>query len=117
MKSVTCKIVMLLASSAAVRAQNSIEHIVFIVKENHSFDNLFGQFPGADGASYGYCGKHQVRLSKPPKGRLTDLPHNWFPSHTAINGGKMDRFCKVRPNTPFLPYMQYGKRNLPNYWT
>jgi len=29
---------------------NPIEHIVIIVKENHSFDNYFGSFPGANGA-------------------------------------------------------------------
>ena len=28
----------------------SIEHIVIIVKENHTFDNYFGTFPGAQGA-------------------------------------------------------------------
>ena len=28
----------------------SIEHVVIIVKENHTFDNYFGRFPGADGA-------------------------------------------------------------------
>ncbi|MEN3339239.1 MAG: Phosphoesterase family, partial [Acidobacteriota bacterium] len=27
-----------------------IQHIVFIVKENRSFDTYFGTFPGADGA-------------------------------------------------------------------
>src|SRR5947209_7503558 len=27
-----------------------IKHIIVIVRENHSFDNLFGRFPGADGA-------------------------------------------------------------------
>jgi phospholipase C len=26
-----------------------IEHVVFLVKENHGFDNYFGRFPGADG--------------------------------------------------------------------
>jgi len=26
-----------------------IRHVVIIVKENHSFDNYFGKFPGADG--------------------------------------------------------------------
>ena len=29
----------------------SIEHVVIIVRENHTFDNDFGRFPGADGAS------------------------------------------------------------------
>ena len=27
-----------------------IEHMVIIVKENHSFDNYFGTFPGVNGA-------------------------------------------------------------------
>ncbi len=28
-----------------------IEHVVIIVKENHTFDNYFGRFPGANGAN------------------------------------------------------------------
>jgi phospholipase C len=32
---------------------SNIKHIVFIVKENRSFDNYFGQFPGANGATKG----------------------------------------------------------------
>jgi phospholipase C len=31
----------------------SIEHVVIIVKENHTFDNYFGTFPNADGAALG----------------------------------------------------------------
>jgi len=30
---------------------NKIKHVVVIYLENHSFDNLYGQFPGADGLS------------------------------------------------------------------
>jgi phospholipase C len=36
-----------------------IEHIVIIVKENHSFDNYFGTFPGANGL-------HEQRSPNPP---------------------------------------------------
>ena len=28
-----------------------IEHVVIIVKENHTFDNYFGTYPGADGVT------------------------------------------------------------------
>ena len=28
---------------------NPIQHVVIIVKENHTFDNYFGRFPGANG--------------------------------------------------------------------
>ena len=34
-------------------AQDKIKHIVFVIKENRTFDNYFGQFPGADGATTG----------------------------------------------------------------
>ena len=34
-------------------AQDKIKHIVFVIKENRTFDNYFGQFPGADGATEG----------------------------------------------------------------
>ena len=32
-------------------AAGPIDHVVLIIKENHGFDNYFGTFPGADGAS------------------------------------------------------------------
>src|SRR5438128_4470463 len=36
-------------SSAPRSSTHPIRHVVIIVKENHSFDNYFGKFPGADG--------------------------------------------------------------------
>jgi hypothetical protein len=35
----------------AAAAPSPIKHIVFILEENRSFDNVFGRFPGADGAT------------------------------------------------------------------
>ena len=32
-----------------MKPYNPIEHVVIIVKENHTFDNYFGTFPGANG--------------------------------------------------------------------
>jgi len=34
-----------------MQPHNPIEHVVIIVKENHSFDNYFGSFPGVNGAT------------------------------------------------------------------
>src|SRR5690348_10418194 len=31
-------------------ARSKIKHVVFVMLENHSFDNIFGRFPNADGA-------------------------------------------------------------------
>ena len=39
-----------------------IEHIIVIVQENHSFDNYFGTFPGANGIPAG------IMLPKTPGG-------------------------------------------------
>ena len=36
-------------SADAHAATTPIQHIVFIIKENHSFDNYFGSFPGVNG--------------------------------------------------------------------
>jgi phospholipase C len=38
------------------RAQSAgipIEHFIFIIQENHSFDNYFGTYPGANGIQPG----------------------------------------------------------------
>src|SRR3974390_691318 len=37
------------AAGAGKAAANPIEHVVIIIKENHSFDNYFGTYPGANG--------------------------------------------------------------------
>ncbi|HEY1428412.1 MAG TPA: alkaline phosphatase family protein [Candidatus Tumulicola sp.] len=50
----------------------SIQHIVMIVQENRSFDNLFSTFPNADGQTYGYYLKNK----KPTKIALKELPLN-----------------------------------------
>src|SRR5689334_19434640 len=39
------------ATLASFRSR--IQHIVFIIKENRSFDTYFGTYPGADGATTG----------------------------------------------------------------
>jgi phospholipase C len=39
-----------LASGAAVASSGSkIQHIIYVIQENHSFDNYFGTYPGANG--------------------------------------------------------------------
>src|SRR5579864_1985818 len=104
----------LLLLAAQLPAQNPIQHIVFLVKENHSFDNVFGAFPGANGASVGLCGSTQVPLTHSALGP-PNLAHDWNPARTAIDNGKMDGFCKIAPNNG--SYIQYYQSDIPNYWT
>src|SRR5437762_664130 len=37
--------------SARFSTTTPIKHVIFIIKENRSFDNMFGTYPGADDAS------------------------------------------------------------------
>jgi phospholipase C len=72
---------------------NAPRHVVVIVQENRSFDNLFQKLPGADTQSYGLNrqGAHiplqQISLSSP-----------WGPQHThgdfntEFDNGKLDGF-------------------------
>jgi phospholipase C len=42
-------------TTAADAPRTPIEHAVFLMEEGHSFDNLFGSYPGADGTPTGTC--------------------------------------------------------------
>jgi phospholipase C len=80
-----------------------IQHVVLIVQENRSFDNLFALFPGADGATQG---KMRVRrggrwvdewtpLQSHPLVMPTDIQHCHAAFETSYDKGKMDGFNLV----------------------
>jgi phospholipase C len=69
-----------------------IKHVVMIIRENHSFDNLFGRFPGADGTRYAHVGSRVVKLSVTPDTLKKDIIHDEFAARLAVDGGKMDNF-------------------------
>jgi len=73
-----------------------IKHIVVIYLENHSFDNLFGDFPGANGRSR--AGRHALQVDKDGK------PYRQLPP--VVEPGKPPkvdpRFPEYLPNAPFL---------------
>jgi phospholipase C len=100
---------------------SNIKHIVFIVKENRSFDNYFGQFPGANGATKGTVSTGTViTLGQSPDKMPYDLGHSWQDAHTAINGGAMNQFDLVvngSKNGQYLGYTQFTSADIPNYWT
>ena len=72
-----------------------IKHVVFLIKENHTFDNLFGRFPGADGTAYALEGTRRVRMGATPLFFKTDLYHVRNAPQLAVNGGKMNRFFSM----------------------
>ena len=103
---------------------NQIQHIVFFVKENRSFDDYFGKFPGADGATTGVTSTGQVvPLLPDPDIEPTDLCHEESCALTAINNGQMNQFDIMAGPVadPVIPnlrsYVQFDQNTIPNYWT
>ncbi len=82
---------------------DKIDHVVIIIQENRSFDNLFQGFPGADTQSYGYTSTGQ-KLDLKPFGLETpwDIDHDSASYFAACDGQgnlpgtkcKMDGFDK-----------------------
>jgi phospholipase C len=108
-------------STALTAFRTKIQHIVYILKENRSFDNYFGTFPGAEGATSGVISTGDtIQLGRTPDRTPHDLGHGWADAHTAIDGGKMDRFDLVEDgnvNGDMLSMTQYLMADIPNYWS
>ena len=112
MKSLIFIILLLLAPFAAAQT-GSIQHVIFIIKENRSFDHMFGTFPGANGATSGFSGTTVVPLAHATD-KYPDSCHTRQCSLIAIDNGKMDGFAKIAANN--LSYAQYYQSDIPNYW-
>ena len=96
-----------------------IKHIVVVVKENHTFDNYFGSFPGADGISMIPTSGGMIAPPMAPDSTSRDLCHQHSCALTDWNGGKMDGWLQVSgasQNGDNLVYAQYTEAQIPNYW-
>ena len=107
-----------------VPGQNPIEHVVFMVKENRSFDHYFGKYPGVDGATEGgtmNCstldGAETVPLTAAPQIIPHDLGHAFYPGLLSINGGEMNGFNCVSLGEDMTGYSQYDRDSLPAYYS
>jgi phospholipase C len=102
-------------------SKGKIDHIVFIVKENRSFDNYFGTFPGANGATTATISTGKtIPLGHMPDPATHDMGHQWLHAHNDVDGGKMDRFdqefdCSI--NGDNLCLTQLYQSDIPNYWS
>jgi phospholipase C len=108
------------AAFAQDASLNNIQHIVFIIKENRSFDNYFGTFPGVDGATTGKISTGEViPLGHTPDRTPHDLCHSYYCATQSIDGGNMDRFDMVYQGNvdgTMLPYTQLSQSDIPNYF-
>ena len=117
-----------------------IEHVVFIIKENRSFDTYFGTFPGANGIPAGVCVPDPknggcVAPFHDPVDKNSAGPHGTAAARADIDGGSMDgfvaqaegaeectgldpecaNFCERRESCDEV--MGYhDAREIPNYW-
>ena len=80
-------------SSRHLKPASLPEHVVVIVQENRSFDNLFQGFPGADTQNYGYDSHgNKVALRKLPLGAVYDPVHSHASFVTEFDNGQLDGF-------------------------
>lgn len=112
-----------------------ITHIVFLMQENHAYDNFFGaycptrttlcQLTG-NGIPAGTC--IPTSLTNPNASCIAPFPlnesfvnhssggtHNWQSSHLAYNSGKMNGFYVASPNNRYV-MGYYNGSTIPEYW-
>ncbi|MFT3768375.1 MAG: alkaline phosphatase family protein [Minicystis sp.] len=96
-----------------------IRHVVIIVKENHTFDNYFGSFPGAEGVTSIQLAGGPITPPKAPDNPVRDICHSHDCALTEWNQGKMDGWESVstsNKNGDHLAWAQYDESSIPNYW-
>src|SRR5580692_7901569 len=113
--------------AAAIKPAGSdlgaIEHVVFLMQENRSFDHYFGSYKGVRGFD-DHHGADLGAFSQPFPGNTDrapvgtqlpfhlevatglgecthDLDHSWLPQHMCRNDGAMDSFVRTHTETQF----------------
>ncbi len=124
-------------SSSTLPGSTPIKHVVFIVKENRTFNNFFATYPGAAGATEGgtiHCTSDGctdgpvVKLTRADDVQAHDLTHCFRCGATAINDGKMNGFNwmngPIDVSSSLAPlyghdrsgYTYFTRSQIPNYW-
>jgi phospholipase C len=114
------------SAGTVVPGKNPIKHVIFLVKENRTFDTYSGLYPGAEGSSVGKTLKctqgggcvpgPDYPLTPAPYVQPHDITHGFASGLYAINGGQMDGFNIIGEGEDMSGYVQHSRRTLPNYW-
>jgi phospholipase C len=114
------------SAGTIVPGENPIKHVIFLVKENRTFDHYFGLYPGADGATVGgtlHCSEANGCVPGPdyplkpaPYVQPHDITHGFSSGLYAINGGQMNGFNIIGEGDDMSGYVQHSRKTLPNYW-
>ena len=97
----------------------AVEHVVFLMMENRSFDHFYGTLNGVRGFDDHLAGNEGVFAQSWPGGTSPtllpfhlntkntmaectfDLTHNWLPQHLCWNNGNMDQYVSTHTSTTY----------------
>jgi phospholipase C len=130
--------------AAAARPAGSdlgaVEHVIFLMNENRSFDHYYGSYKGVRGFDDHPASSPGVFAQSWPGGAASallpfhldtattdaectyDLSHEWNAQHQCWNGGQMDRFVATHTSPDFegpqngVLTMGYYTRQDLNFW-
>jgi phospholipase C len=109
------------AAAAASGTATNIQHVVIMIQENRSFDNLFARFPGANGADSGKIHTGAlVPLAKRDLLLKTDMQHAYTTYQVDYDHGRMDGFDRAMASgtmAGLLPYQYVAPDQIAVYWT
>lgn len=97
-------------TTEAARQKIPIEHVVVVMKENRSYDHIFGALskshPDAEAVPPTFSNKDAAGNDvKPFHSATTCIPtdpgHQWVDMHNQVNGGAMDGFVTNAASTAF----------------
>ncbi len=110
------------SSFVAGKLGHYIKHVVIVVQENRSFDNIFAGFPGAHAHTFGYLHDGtKVPLEQITFDASEDISHEYRDAVSDIDGGKMDGF-DLRENysggsVGRFAYSYIARKEVAPYWT
>ena len=103
---------------SATPIPSKIRYVMVLVKENHTFDNYFTGFPGAESTKTAKLsnGTMITRAAAPTVRSPRDISHSNSCGQKAYDNGKMDGFDLIVGGRTRLPFYYYTEPQIPNYW-
>jgi phospholipase C len=116
-----------LAGTGTHSPTTPIHHFVVLLQENHTFDNYFGTYPGADGIDPSVCVPANPARGATPcvhpyhigNQSITDLDHSESSAFADSDAGRMDGFVRaqsLRIGNGSQAMGYYNGSDVPFYW-
>ncbi|MGN6354984.1 MAG: alkaline phosphatase family protein [Parafilimonas sp.] len=100
------------AELSGLKGMEKVKHVVVIYMENHSFDNLYGEFPGANGhANASEESVTQLDRDGKPYQYLPAIPRSSeFPTNIPNGFFNIDQYVPSDKETPDVTHRYYQER-------